>query len=80
MVVLNCAHIEEPCIELVDYICRLQLGLKRAGLGLRLINVGDDLLSLMDLCGLGVEVQGQAEEREQPWGVEEEGDLPDAPL
>ena len=79
MVVLDCARIKEPRIEFVDYVCRLQLGLKRSGRGLRLANAADDLLKLLDLCGLRVEVQRQPEEWKEPGGVEEEGDLPDLP-
>ena len=76
MVVLNCAHIE-PCIEVIDYLARLRLGLKLAGYQMRLANVREDLRELLELCPLGVEVQGQAEEREEPGGVQEERDLPD---
>lgn len=78
MVVLNCARIA-PCIEAVDYIAVLQLGLKRAGYELRLANVRDDLRELLELCPLGVEMERQAEQREEPGGVEEEGDLGDSP-
>lgn len=79
MVVLNCAQIDEPRAEVIDYICRLRLGLKLGGRELRLANVGDDLKGLLELCGLGVEVVGQTEEREQPGRVEEEGDVADPP-
>ena len=77
MVVLDCAQ-TESCIEVIDYIARLQLCLRRAGYKLRLANVGDDLLELLELCALGVEVQRQPEKREKPGGVEEERELPDA--
>jgi ABC-type transporter Mla MlaB component len=79
MVVLDCAQIAEPSLEVVEHICRLRLGLKRAGRDLQLANVPDELRALLDLCGLGVEVERQPEEREQPGGVEEERDLADPP-
>ena len=79
MVVLDCAQIAEPRLEVVEYICRLRLGLKRGGHDLRLANAGEELLGLLELCGLGVEVHGQAEQREELLRVEEEGELPDPP-
>ena len=79
MVVLNCAQIAGRDLEVVDYICRLRLGLKRGGHELHLANVGDDLRGLLELCGLGVEVEGQSEEWKEPCGVEEEGELSDPP-
>ena len=77
MVVLDCAQLHEPSLEVVDYICRLQLGLRRGGWKLRLANAGDELLGLLDLCGLRVEVQGQPEEWKEFGGVQEEGELSD---
>lgn len=79
MVVLDCAQFGEPRLEVVEYICGLRLGLKRGGQELRLANVGVELLGLLELCGLGVEVHRQAEEREELLRIEEEGELPDAP-
>lgn len=79
MVVLDCAQIGEPCLEVVEYICRLRLGLKTGGCGLRLANASDELLELLELCGLGVEVERQSEERKEPGRVQEEGELSDPP-
>lgn len=79
MVVLDCAQFGEPRLEVVDYICKLQVGLKRGGYELRLANAGVELLGLLELCGLGVEVHRQAEQREELLGVEEEGELPNPP-
>ena len=77
MVVLDCAQFHEPGLEVVDYICWLQLGLKRGGCELRLANAGDDLLGLLELCGLRVEVQGKPEQRKEFGGVQKEGELSD---
>ena len=79
MVVLDCAQFGEPRLEVVDYICRLRLGLRRGGCELRLANAGDELLGLLELCGLRVEVQWQPEERKELRSVEEEGELSDPP-
>lgn len=76
----NCAHMT-PDIASVEDMARLRLCLRRAGYELRLANVGEELRSVIDLAGLtetlGVEVQGQPEEREEPGGVEKERDLDD---
>lgn len=77
MVVLDCAQFGEPRLEVVEYICKLRVGLRRGGYELRLANAGEELLGLLELCGLGVEMHGQAEQREQLLRVEEEGELPD---
>lgn len=79
MVVLDCAQFGEPRLEVVEYICRLRMGLKLGGHELRLVNAGEELLGLLELCGLGVEVHGQAEKREELLRVEEERELPDPP-
>jgi anti-anti-sigma regulatory factor len=80
MVILNCAQLD-PSIAAVDHIARLRLGMRRGGYQLCLANVSEELRRVIQLAGLeaclGVEVQRQAEEREQLRRVEEEGDLPD---
>jgi hypothetical protein len=72
-----------PDMASVELISRLRLCTRRGGYELCLANVSQELLDVIDLAGLagalGVEVQRQPEEREQPGGVEEEGDLPDLP-
>jgi hypothetical protein len=60
----------------VDALARLRLAGKRLGLGVRLTPT-EELLELLDLLGL-VEVLCQPEEREQPFRVQEEGQLRDA--
>jgi anti-anti-sigma regulatory factor len=66
----------------VDAIARLQLAALRAGIRLRLCHASPELCSLLELTGLDsvlcVESKGQAEEREERLGFEEEGELPDS--
>ena len=66
----------------VDALARLRLAARRSGLELRLRHVSDELLELITFVGLaealGLEPRGQAEEREERVGVEEEGELDDA--
>jgi hypothetical protein len=67
----------------VDALARLQLAARRAGLELELCNATDDLCCLIRFTGLdevlGVELQREAEEREERLDVEEEGELGDPP-
>jgi hypothetical protein len=81
-VILNCARLE-PSLEAIDYIARLRVGLRLGGCALCLANTSPGLRELIDLAGLaavlGVQVQRQAEQREEPGGVQEEGDLSDPP-
>jgi ABC-type transporter Mla MlaB component len=72
-----------PDLGAVDALARLQLLAKRQGLEIRLHAVSRELHELLGLCGLGallcVEVVGQAEEREERAGLEEERHLHDPP-
>ncbi len=65
----------------IDALARLHLTARRIGRRVRLGRVSSDLRELLAFAGLadvlGVEAGGQAEEREQPLGVEEEGELDD---
>jgi hypothetical protein len=67
----------------IDGLARLQLLAKRQGLEIRFREVPDELRELLGLCGLGevltLEVVGQAEQREERLGVEEERHLDDRP-
>jgi ABC-type transporter Mla MlaB component len=67
----------------IDGLARLQLAAKRQGTEIRLCAVPSELRELLALCGLGdvlcVEVAGQAEQREERVGVEEERQLGDLP-
>ncbi len=65
----------------LEALARLQLAARRLGVEIRLGRVSPGLRELIELAGLsealGVEALGQAEEREQRCGVEEEGELGD---
>ena len=65
----------------VERLARLQLAARRNGLDLRLTRVPAELEELITFVGLaealGLEPRGQAEEREERVGVEEEGELDD---
>jgi hypothetical protein len=65
----------------VDVLARLQLRARRLGLEIRLRHASSELQELLAFVGLRdvlrVEAGGQAEEREQRVGVEEERDLDD---
>ena len=73
-----------PGLRTVDALARLQLAARRSGLQIRLCSPSDELCELITFAGLadvlGLEPLGQAEEREQRLGVEEERELPDAAL
>jgi hypothetical protein len=74
----------EMTLATVAVLARLQLAAKRSGRELRLVRASDELLDLIEFMGLTdalrVEARRQAEEREEPLGVEEEGELGDAAL
>jgi anti-anti-sigma regulatory factor len=79
--VLDCSALDGSDAGQVEALCFLQLRLRRRGGRLRLVNASEELLGLLELCGvageLGVEPRRQSPEREEPGGVEEEGDLGD---
>ena len=68
----------------VDVLARLQLAAKRRGYRLRVQEASDELCGLIEFAGLGealgVESRGEAEEREERLGVEEERQLDDPPV
>ena len=65
-------------LETIDTLARRRLAGKRLGFEVRVASPTEELLELLELCGL-VEVLWQPEEREQPLGVEEERQLGDPP-
>jgi hypothetical protein len=77
--VLDCSALPEPDAGQLDTLARLRLSLRRRHCELRLANAGDSLLDLIEFAGLSdalrVEPIREAEEREEPSGVEEEGEL-----
>ena len=64
-------------LRTVDALARLRLAGKRLGFEVR-ITPTEELVELFELAGL-LEVLWEPEEREEPLGVEEEGQLGDAP-
>ena len=68
-------------LRLVDALARLQLEATRAGYRIRLGDAPDEIAELVELAGLaealGLEPRRQAEQREEPLGLEEERELPD---
>jgi hypothetical protein len=64
-------------LRTVDALARLHLAGKRLGFRVR-PTAAEELLELLELAGL-VEVIWEPEEREEVPGVEEEGQLGDAP-
>jgi hypothetical protein len=68
----------------VDVLARLKLAAGRSGVEFRLREAPAELAELITFVGLaevlGVEPRGQAEEREQGVGVEEERELDDPPV
>jgi hypothetical protein len=68
-------------LDTVESLARLQLAARRSGLELRLVRVPAELEELITFVGLAealrLEPRGQAEEREERVGVEEEGELDD---
>ena len=78
--------IDAPDAAVVDLLCRLRLITRRLGLELEIRAASTELGELLFLMGLsgvvpvdpsGVELEGQAKEREHPRGVEEERDPAD---
>ena len=83
-VCLDCGPCKAPTAGTIDQIARLHLAALRSGCELELRNAGPSLLELIGFVGLGevlrVKSRRQAEEREQPRRVEEEGELADPPV
>jgi hypothetical protein len=70
-----------PDAAAIDALARLQLAARRLGLEIRLRHASSELQDLLAFVGLRnvlrVEVGGQAEQREQSLGVEEEREVDD---
>jgi hypothetical protein len=71
-----------PDAVTIDALARVQLTARRLGKQIQLRSAATDLCGLLALTGLSevlpLEIERQAEQREQPRGVEEERELPDA--
>jgi hypothetical protein len=82
--ICDVAGLTDADLATVDALARLQLIAGRLGITLELRGAPRELRELLDLAGLRdvvrcseplpVEVRGQAEQREEPGGVEEEAD------
>jgi STAS domain len=82
--ICGAAALTDADLATVDALARLQLAARRLGTRLELRDAPRELRELLDLAGLAdvvrcpeplpVEVGGQAEQREEPRGVEEEAD------
>ena len=72
----------QPDAGTVDALARFQLVARRAGRQVRLAHASPELRGLLAFMGLEtvlpLEPERQAEEREDPVGVEEEGELDDS--
>jgi len=66
----------------LDLLARLQLAARRLGIEVRLLDASSELRELIAFAGLAyvlrVEVEREPEQREEPLGVEEEGELDDS--
>ena len=80
-IVCDVGALVHPHAGTIDVLARLQLAAKRCGCEMRLSSASRELQELIAFIGLAdvlrVEPVGQAEEREQRVGVEEEGELDD---
>jgi ABC-type transporter Mla MlaB component len=61
----------------VDLLARLQLAARRHGGEIRLSGASNALRELIAFCGLAGVLEGEPEQREEPFGVEEERHLGD---
>ena len=80
-IAVDCRSVLAPTAATVDQIARLKLAARRCRCELELKNPSRDLLDLIGFVGLSrvllVEAQRQTKQREQPGGVQEEGELSD---
>ncbi len=89
-VICDVAGLAPVDMTALDALARLQLTARRRGRLLRLRHASAELRALLAMTGLGAvlpleagpsgQVRRQAEEREEPRGVEEERDAADSPL
>jgi ABC-type transporter Mla MlaB component len=87
VILCDLARLADADMATVDALARLALRARRIGCAVALRDPSTELLELVGLAGLGEvlpcapdsgpEVIGQAEEREEPLGVEEERDAGD---
>ncbi|WP_432134657.1 STAS domain-containing protein [Streptomyces sp. bgisy154] len=80
VVVVEVSGLGPPGLMAVELVARLQLAARRAGGRIRLRGPDPALRALLDLVAVPVEVEGDAEQREPPLGVEEEVETGEAPV
>jgi len=80
VVVCDVAGLGPPGLTTVDALARMQLAARRAGGGIRLRGPDPALTALLALAGLPFETEGQPEQREPPFRVEETVEPGDPPL
>lgn len=88
IITCDVATIGQPDLATLDRLCRFSASLRGVGVQLRLTRASPELHALIALSGLNaalphalnltVNHRRQAKEREEPCGVEEEGDPGDA--
>ena len=75
------ADMQEADLATVEALARVELTARRLGSDICLRGASAELLELLAFCGLPIEsvleAEGQAEQREEARGVEEEGDPTD---
>lgn len=78
-ITVDCRSVREPTAATIDQIARLKLAARRGNCVLEIMDPSPDLLELIGFVGLSgvllVEARRQTKQREQPGGVEEEGEL-----
>jgi ABC-type transporter Mla MlaB component len=90
VILCDLTQLTEADMGTVDALARLALRARRLGCSISLRGPSSELCELLAFAGLGdvlprspdsgVEVVGQSEQREEPLGVEEEGDPADPPV
>jgi hypothetical protein len=80
-ITVDCRSLKKPTAATVDQIARLKLAARRFNCELEVKDPSLELLELIGFLGLSgvllVEARRQTEQREQSFGVEEEGELGD---
>jgi len=83
VLVCDVGALEEPDAVAVDAVARLQLTARRLGSRIWVRHASADLCALLgftgleEICSLRVDFEREAEEREEPLRVQEEGELDD---
>jgi anti-anti-sigma regulatory factor len=86
-IVCDLGAVDRPGLATLDALCRLRASVSQRGAQVRLRNVPSALGELIELAGLsdvlpleesGLEPGRKAKQREEPDGVQEEGDPGDA--